>query len=160
MSKENRPVLRTRRRQQPAETRAQIQQAAVEFLRERPFHELSVNALMSQTGHTRSVFYRHFEDIPALVVSLIADLGAELVEVGDLRALEALGTRHLAVGVTWTPAGEGTYRAVLATADPRTVPSFMVVGGADTAATVAHCVDRVLAVEGVRWGGIVTPRGT
>ena len=86
----------------------------------------------------------------------LARRAGELVEVGDLRALEALGTRHLAVGVTWTPAGEGTYRAVLATVEPRTVPSFMVVGGADTAATVAHCVDRVLAVEGVRWGGIVT----
>lgn len=86
----------------------------------------------------------------------LARRAGELVEAGDLRALEALGTRRLTVGVTWTPAGEGTYRAVLATAEPRTVPSFMVVGGADTAATVTHCVDRVLAVEGVRWGGVVT----
>jgi hypothetical protein len=86
----------------------------------------------------------------------LARRAGELVEVGDLRALEALGARRLTVGVTWTPAGEGTYRAVLVPAEPRTLPSFMVVGGADTAATVAHCVDRVLAVGGVRWGGIVT----
>ena len=71
-------------------------------------------------------------------------------------ALEALGTRRLTVGVTWTPAGEGTYRAVLAPAEARTVPTFMVVGGADATATVVHCVDRVLAVEGVRWAGVVT----
>ena len=80
----------------------------------------------------------------------------ELVGVGELRALEAQGAHRLVVGVTWTPAGEGTFRAVLAPAEPRTVPSFMVVGGADTAATVSHCVGRVLAVEGVHWGGIVT----
>ena len=86
----------------------------------------------------------------------LARRAGELVQVGDLRALEALGTRRLTVGVTWTPAGEGTYRAVLAPAEARTVPTFMVVGGADATATVVHCVDRVLAVEGVRWAGVVT----
>jgi hypothetical protein len=80
----------------------------------------------------------------------------ELAGIGDLRAWEALGTRRLTVGVTWTPAGEGTYRAGLVPAEPRSVPTFMVVGAASTAATIAHCLDRVLAVEGVRWGGVVT----
>ena len=86
----------------------------------------------------------------------LARRAGELVGVGDLRAMVALGTRRLTVGVTWTPAGEGTYRAVLVPGELRTVPRFMVVGGADTAATVAHCVGRVAAVEGVHWGGIVT----
>ena len=67
-----------------------------------------------------------------------------------------VGTRRLTVGVTWTPAGEGTYRAVLAPAEARTVPTFMVVGGADATATVVHCVDRLQAVDGVRWAGVVT----
>lgn len=40
---------------------------------------------------------------------------------------------------------------MLAPAEARTVPTFMVVGGADATAAVVHCVDRVLAVEGVRW---------
>jgi AcrR family transcriptional regulator len=53
----------------------------MEFLREHSFRELSVDALMSRTGHTRTVFYRHFDDIPALVLTLIDDVGAELVEV-------------------------------------------------------------------------------
>jgi hypothetical protein len=86
----------------------------------------------------------------------LARRAGELVDVGDLRAVEALGTRRLTVGVTWTPAGEGTYRAELAPAEPRTVPTFMVVGGADTAATVVHCVERATAVEGVRWSSVVT----
>ena len=86
----------------------------------------------------------------------LARRAGELVEAGDLRALEAVGTRRLTVGVTWTPAGEGTYRAVLAPAEARTVPTFMVVGGADATATVVHCVDRLQSVDGVRWAGVVT----
>ena len=86
----------------------------------------------------------------------LARRAGELLGLGDLRALEALGRRRLTVGVTWTPAGEGTYRAVLAPAETRTVPTFMVIGGADATATVVHCVDRVRAVEGVRWAGVVT----
>ena len=86
----------------------------------------------------------------------LARRAGELVDVGDLRAMEALGTRRLRVGVTWTPAGEGTYRAQLAPAEPRTVPTSMVVDGADTAATVVHCVERSTAVAGVRWSSVVT----
>lgn len=86
----------------------------------------------------------------------LARRAGEIVDVGDLRAMEAVGTRRLTVGVTWTPAGEGTYRAVLEPAEPRTVPTFMVVGGADTTATVVHCVERVVAVEGVRWSSVLT----
>jgi hypothetical protein len=86
----------------------------------------------------------------------LARRAGELVDVGDLRAMEAVGTRRLTIGVTWTPAGEGTFRAVLTPAEPRTVPTFMVVGGADATATVVHCVERVVAVAGVRWSAVVT----
>ena len=74
---------RTSRRQQREETRRQILDAAQAFLRERSFRELSVEALMARTGHTRTVFYRHFDDIPALVLALIAEVGGELVEVAE-----------------------------------------------------------------------------
>jgi AcrR family transcriptional regulator len=74
---------RTKRRQLREETRRQILDAAQLFLRERSFRELSVDALMSRTGHTRTVFYRHFDDIPSLVLALMAEVGAELVEVGE-----------------------------------------------------------------------------
>jgi AcrR family transcriptional regulator len=74
---------RTGRRQQPEETRRQILDAAQAFLRERSYRELSVDALMTRTGHTRTVFYRHFDDIPSLVLTLIQEVGAELVDVAQ-----------------------------------------------------------------------------
>ncbi|MBL0749672.1 hypothetical protein [Nocardioides baculatus] len=80
----------------------------------------------------------------------------ELAGVGDLRLVEAFGTDHLTVGVTWTPAGEGTYRAALAPLAPRTVPTFTVVGAVDPAAAVIHCLGRLDAVEGVSWSAVVT----
>lgn len=77
------PTQRTKPRQTREETRQQILDAAQAFLRERSFRELSVDVLMSQTGHTRTVFYRHFDDVPALILTLITEVGAELVEVGE-----------------------------------------------------------------------------
>jgi hypothetical protein len=80
----------------------------------------------------------------------------ELVDAGDLRTLEAYGVHRLSVGVTWTPAGEGTYRAALHRLEPRVVPTYMVVGAADTPAAVAHCIDRIMTIDGVRWSSVVT----
>ena len=74
---------RTKRRQLREETRRQILDAAQAFLRGRSFRELSVDALMAQTGHTRTVFYRHFDDIPSLVLALMAEVGSELVELSE-----------------------------------------------------------------------------
>jgi AcrR family transcriptional regulator len=74
---------RPRRRQAPEETRRQILDAAIEFLRERSFRELNVDALMARTGHSRTLFYRHFDDIPALMLALIDDVGAELVSMAQ-----------------------------------------------------------------------------
>jgi AcrR family transcriptional regulator len=76
-------VQRTRRRQPRAETRDQILHVAREFLSEHSYRELSVDALMTRTGHTRTVFYRHFDDVPALILSLIAEVGGELVEISQ-----------------------------------------------------------------------------
>lgn len=76
-------IQRAKRRQLREETRAQILQAAHQFLRKRSFRELSVDALMEGTGHSRTVFYRHFPDIPSLVLTLIDEVGAELVEVAN-----------------------------------------------------------------------------
>jgi TetR/AcrR family transcriptional regulator, ethionamide resistance regulator len=75
------PLLRTRRRQQREETRGQILAAADAFLRERSYRELSVDELMRRTGHTRTVFYRHFADLPDLVMQLLATVGAELMDI-------------------------------------------------------------------------------
>jgi len=72
---------RAKLRQSPEETRSQILEAAEGFLRERSFRELNVDALMSQTGHTRTVFYKHFDDISALMLALIQEIGVELLDV-------------------------------------------------------------------------------
>lgn len=74
---------RNKRRQLREETRRQILDTAQDFLRERSFRELSIEEVMSRTGHTRTVFYRHFEDIPALMLTLIEEVGAELVELSE-----------------------------------------------------------------------------
>ena len=80
----------------------------------------------------------------------------ELVDAGDLRAMEAVGLARLTVGVTWTPAGEGTYRARVTPLDARTVPTYTVVGAVDTSAAVTHCLGRIMTVGGVRWSSVVT----
>jgi len=80
----------------------------------------------------------------------------ELVDAGDLRLVEARGLAQLVVGVTWTPAGEGTFRAVGAPLPQRAVPSFTVVGGVDTPAALAHCLDRLSSVGGVDWCSVHT----
>jgi TetR/AcrR family transcriptional regulator, ethionamide resistance regulator len=76
-------VQRTKRRQQREETRGQILAAAQTFLVEHPYRDLSVDALMARTGHTRTVFYRHFDDIPAMMLTLISEVGSELVDVSE-----------------------------------------------------------------------------
>jgi TetR/AcrR family transcriptional regulator, ethionamide resistance regulator len=76
-------VQRTKRRQQREETRRQILDAAQAFLLEQPYRELSVDALMTRTGHTRTVFYRHFEDVPTMILTLISEVGGELVHVSE-----------------------------------------------------------------------------
>ncbi|MBC2934215.1 hypothetical protein [Nocardioides sp. zg-1228] len=86
----------------------------------------------------------------------LARRAGELLDVGDLRAMEASGLRRFVVGVTWTPAGEGTYRAVATPAGPREVPTYTVVGAADTSSALAHCVSRMTAIDGVRWSAVVT----
>jgi AcrR family transcriptional regulator len=74
---------RTRRRQPPEETRRQILDAALEFLRERSFRELNVDALMARTGHTRTLFYRHFDGISGLLLALIEETGGELMQLAQ-----------------------------------------------------------------------------
>lgn len=92
---------RSRQREQRETTRQAIMTAAENLLRERPYRELSVDAVMAQTGLSRTAFYRHFDDIPSLVLRLLADVGQELYDVAErwrARALEDLpGSAHEAL---------------------------------------------------------------
>ena len=127
-------VQRQRRRQAREETRAQILAAADEFLRERTFRELSIDELMGRTGHTRTVFYRHFDDLPQVALRLIETIGVELFEVsqawaamdgseeGDRRALSQIVdffarhgplVRSIAEGASHDEAIERAYRGFI-----------------------------------------------
>jgi AcrR family transcriptional regulator len=74
---------RARQREHRETTRREILAAADRFLRERPYRELSVDAVMAQTGLTRTAFYRHFDDVTDLVLRLLEDVGSELIAIAE-----------------------------------------------------------------------------
>jgi AcrR family transcriptional regulator len=74
---------RARYREQRESTRRQILDAAAELLRDHPFRELSVDALMSEVGLTRTAFYRHFDDTTDLVLRLLQELVVKLYPVAE-----------------------------------------------------------------------------
>jgi len=74
---------RARHRDQRESTRREILAAAERFLRERPYRELSVEAVMEGTGLTRTAFYRHFDDTTDLVLRLFIEIGQELYSVAQ-----------------------------------------------------------------------------
>lgn len=74
---------RARHRDQRESTRREILAATERFLRERPYRELSVEAVMEGTGLTRTAFYRHFDDTTDLVLRLFAEIGQELLAVAQ-----------------------------------------------------------------------------
>jgi len=61
-------------------TRAEILDAAFEFLWSRPFREMTVNSLMAMTSISRSAFYRYFEDVHGLMKALLTRLESEIFE--------------------------------------------------------------------------------
>ena len=81
---------RTELRERRGEVREQIENAAAQALRERPYRELSVEELMATAGLTRTLFYRHFDDLGDLVARLLEDASAELYEQERKIAMTAL----------------------------------------------------------------------
>jgi TetR/AcrR family transcriptional regulator, ethionamide resistance regulator len=74
---------RSERREQRRNTREEILAAAAQFLRERPYRELSVEVVMGQSGLTRTAFYRHFDDVTDLVLRLLAEVANELYAIAE-----------------------------------------------------------------------------
>jgi AcrR family transcriptional regulator len=60
------------------EARRRIAEAAVRLLATTRFRDLTVDAVMSEAGLARTVFYRHFDSLPALAVALLADMVTEV----------------------------------------------------------------------------------
>jgi AcrR family transcriptional regulator len=69
---------RATQRRQRGETRALIVAAAEDTLRTRRFREVSVEDVMEAAGLTRTIFYRHFDDLFDLVVSVARPAVEEL----------------------------------------------------------------------------------
>jgi TetR/AcrR family transcriptional regulator, ethionamide resistance regulator len=74
------PSARRRRnaRARRGEAREKIVVAAAGLLRDRPFRELTVEDVMAEAGLSRTVFYRHFDGLPEVVLALLARIEAEV----------------------------------------------------------------------------------
>lgn len=62
------------------ETRALIIAAATELVRQRSFAELSVGEIMERAGRERTLFYRHFNGIPDLLLQASTEAVAQLYQ--------------------------------------------------------------------------------
>src|SRR3954462_11590069 len=72
-----------RRRRSPESAEREILRAAESFLRERPFHEMTVDEVMARTTLSRPSFYVYFPDRNNLVVRLVEDVGGEVFTMAE-----------------------------------------------------------------------------
>lgn len=72
-----------RRRRVPKVAEGEIVAAAESLLRERPFRELTVDAVMRRTGLSRPSFYVYFRDRHHLVLRVVEHLGTELFTMSE-----------------------------------------------------------------------------
>ena len=70
-----------RRRRKPEEAERAILAAARSFLEERPFREMTVEAVMARTGLSRPAFYAYFRDRYDLVTRMLEGIGGLLFAV-------------------------------------------------------------------------------
>jgi TetR/AcrR family transcriptional regulator, ethionamide resistance regulator len=66
----------TRARREQA--RERILAAAEQLMNDRPFRELTVDHVMAEAGLSRTLFYRHFDGLPEVVLALLARIEADL----------------------------------------------------------------------------------
>jgi AcrR family transcriptional regulator len=115
------------------EARRRIVEATARLLGERRFRDLSVDIVMREAGLSRTVFYRYFDGLAHVVVSLLDDLLGQIVDLavsagrpgdpevlraGLQRAVEAFDEhgpliRGLVEAAAVDAEVEGAYRVVL-----------------------------------------------
>jgi AcrR family transcriptional regulator len=81
------------------QARGRIAAAAERLLAERPYRELSVDAVMAEAGLSRTLFYRHFDGLPELILELFHGVASGLageLETGDLRSTITAAARAFA----------------------------------------------------------------
>lgn len=76
-------TARRRPKHDPRESEREILEAAEQLLRERPFREVTVEAVMSRTGLKRPAFYVHFRDRHDLALRVVEHIGRELFAMTD-----------------------------------------------------------------------------
>lgn len=76
-------AARRRPKHDPKQSEREILEAAEQLLRERPFREVSVEAVMSRTGLKRPAFYVHFRDRHDLALRVVERIGRELFAMTD-----------------------------------------------------------------------------
>ena len=64
-------------------TRAAILNAALDFIWSHPFRDMTVSLLMASTGVSRSAFYQYFNDLHALMETLLDMLQQEIFDVAE-----------------------------------------------------------------------------
>ena len=74
---------RRRPRHDPKDSDREILAAAEQLLRERPFRDITVEAVMSRTGLKRPAFYVHFRDRHELALRVVEHIGRELFAMTD-----------------------------------------------------------------------------
>ena len=74
---------RSANRRRRDEARQQIVETARRELKVKPFRELTVDELMEGTGLSRTAFYRYFPDRESVLVDLLEEAWAALVEARD-----------------------------------------------------------------------------
>src|SRR4051794_23014485 len=88
---------RVRLRAERGANRAAIVAAAEAALRERPFREVSVEELMQAAGLARTQFYRYFDDLSDLVLTVAAGVFEDILEhherLVDIATLDAATLR-------------------------------------------------------------------
>lgn len=92
-------LTRTRRRQTREQSRRLILAAADAILRERSYRDLTIDTVMGRTGLSRTVFYRHFADLPDLVLALMQDVGTPLLEQSRAMAAAPEDPERLRLGL-------------------------------------------------------------
>jgi TetR/AcrR family transcriptional regulator, ethionamide resistance regulator len=71
------------------EARERIVAAAERLLLERPYREITVDQVMSEAGLSRTVFYRHFDGLPEVLLTLLGRIEAELAAAMTAEAPDA-----------------------------------------------------------------------
>jgi len=66
-----------------AEARERIRGAAARLLTRGSYRDLSVDAVMAEAGLARTLFYRHFDGLPAVALSLLEEFRDSMVAGGD-----------------------------------------------------------------------------